>query len=154
MIVLSKIFLSSFQMKIQKSNSDIRFYYFPQLSNMAGLSPKLLLLLLLSYSLVTMTIAQSNEGQFDNSISYPNPSDGLPKTTVLAGKVTSLDELSTTIVLNRTRASLNCAAGFMQVCVKDFNLFLKHHPSYPVHYVIIFLTSSLPHSEMLKFTAQ
>ncbi|VVC35952.1 Hypothetical protein CINCED_3A024228 [Cinara cedri] len=85
---------------------------------MAGLSLQLLLPLLLSSALVTVIVAQSNEGQFDNSISYPNPSDGLPKTTVLAGKVTSLDELSTTIVLNRTRASLNCAAGFMQVELK------------------------------------
>lgn len=81
-------------------------------------------LLLLSCSLWAATVAQSNEGQFDNSISYPNPSDGLPKTTVLDGKVTSLDELSTTIVLNRTRASLNCAAGFMQVGVESYGLSL------------------------------
>lgn len=61
------------------------------------------------------TVAQSNYDQVENSIEFPSPDKGLPESTVLDGKVTKLDELSPVIFLNRTKAALNCAAGFMQV---------------------------------------
>lgn len=56
---------------------------------------------------------QSNYGSQANSIEYSN--EGLPDSTVLDGKVTKLDDLSPVIFLNRTKAALNCAAGYMQV---------------------------------------
>lgn len=58
-------------------------------------------------------MAQSNYADQANSIEFPN--EGLPDSTVLDGKVTKLDDLSPVIFLNRTRAALNCAAGYMQV---------------------------------------
>jgi len=72
------------------------------------------LMLLLSSVLVTV-VAQSNYDQVENSIDFPSPDRGLPESTVLDGKVTKLDELSPVIFLNRTKAALNCAAGYMQV---------------------------------------
>lgn len=77
-----------------------------------------ILLLLLSFTLqATVTVAQSNYDQVENSIDFPSPDRGLPESTVLDGKVTKLDELSPVIFLNRTKAALNCAAGYMQVSV-------------------------------------
>lgn len=77
-----------------------------------------ILLLLLSSTLqATVTVAQSNYDQVENSIDFPSPDRGLPESTVLDGKVTKLDELSPVIFLNRTKAALNCAAGYMQVSV-------------------------------------
>lgn len=64
---------------------------------------------------VSIAVAQSNYDQVENSIEFPNPDKGLPESTVLDGKVTKLDELSPVIFLNRTKAALNCAAGYMQV---------------------------------------
>lgn len=64
--------------------------------------------------------AQSNYADHANSIEYPN--EGLPDSTVLDGKVTKLDDLAPVIFLNRTKAALNCAAGYMQVtsyCTSD-----------------------------------
>ncbi|CAH0384552.1 unnamed protein product [Bemisia tabaci] len=58
---------------------------------------------------------QSNYADLGNSIEFPSPADGLPDSTVLDGRVTRLDDLSPIIALNRTKAALNCAAGFMQV---------------------------------------
>lgn len=57
--------------------------------------------------------AQSNYADHANSIEFPN--EGLPDSTVLDGKVTKLDDLAPVIFLNRTKAALNCAAGYMQV---------------------------------------
>jgi len=79
-----------------------------------GTGAQLLLPLLLS-SVVATAVAQSNYDQVENSIDFPNPDRGLPESTVLDGKVTKLDELSPVIFLNRTKAALNCAAGYMQV---------------------------------------
>ncbi|CAH0722200.1 unnamed protein product, partial [Brenthis ino] len=60
--------------------------------------------------------AQSNYGSQANNIEYQG--DGLPEQTILDGKVTKLDDLSPVIFLNRTRATLNCAAGSMQIELK------------------------------------
>lgn len=72
-------------------------------------------LMLLLSSVLTTVVAQSNYDQVENSIDFPSPDRGLPESTVLDGKVTKLDELSPVIFLNRTKAALNCAAGYMQV---------------------------------------
>jgi hypothetical protein len=72
-------------------------------------------MLLLPFVLATVAVAQSNYDQVENSIEFPSPDKGLPESTVLDGKVTKLDELSPVIFLNRTKAALNCAAGYMQV---------------------------------------
>lgn len=83
---------------------------------MDGHSGSILSLVLWSAALMTVTVvAQSNYDQVENSIDFPNPDRGLPESTVLDGKVTKLDDLSPVIFLNRTKAALNCAAGFMQV---------------------------------------
>ncbi|XP_072935298.1 uncharacterized protein pot isoform X2 [Epargyreus clarus] len=60
--------------------------------------------------------AQSNYDSQANNIEYQG--EGLPEQTVLDGKITQLDSLSPVIFLNRTRASLNCAAGSMQMDLK------------------------------------
>ncbi|GBP08328.1 hypothetical protein EVAR_78800_1 [Eumeta japonica] len=60
---------------------------------------------------VAVAWAQSNYASHANSVEYQS---GLPKETVLDGKVTQLDELSPVIFLNRTKATLDCAAGSMQ----------------------------------------
>ncbi|XP_050663829.1 titin isoform X2 [Leptidea sinapis] len=65
---------------------------------------------------VSVAHAQSNYGSQANNIEYQG--DGLPEQTILDGKVTKLDDLSPVIFLNRTRASLNCAAGSMQMELK------------------------------------
>ncbi|CAH1401147.1 unnamed protein product [Nezara viridula] len=71
---------------------------------------KVVLLLLGAASLAS---GQSNYASQGNSIEYSN--EGLPDSTVLDGRVTKLDDLSPVISLNRTKASLNCAAGQMQI---------------------------------------
>ncbi|XP_045541904.1 uncharacterized protein LOC106711540 [Papilio machaon] len=60
--------------------------------------------------------AQSNYDSQANNIEYQG--EGLPEQTVLDGKVTKLDDLSPVIFLNRTRATLNCSAGSMQIELK------------------------------------
>lgn len=65
---------------------------------------------------LTVAHAQSNYGSQANNIEYQG--DGLPEQTILDGKVTKLDDLSPVIFLNRTRATLNCAAGTMQIELK------------------------------------
>lgn len=57
--------------------------------------------------------SQSNYDTQANSIEYTG--DGLPESTILDGKVTKLDDIAPIIFLNRTKAALNCAAGYMQV---------------------------------------
>lgn len=64
-------------------------------------------------ALVCPGLGQSNYADQVNSIEYSNA--GLPDSTVLDGKVTKLDDLAPVIFLNRTKAALNCAAGYMQV---------------------------------------
>ncbi|XP_014251134.1 uncharacterized protein LOC106667600 [Cimex lectularius] len=61
-------------------------------------------------------LAQSNYASQANSIEFKN--EGLPDSTVLDGKVTKLDDLSPVIFLNRTKAALNCASGYMQIELK------------------------------------
>ncbi|XP_054270492.1 uncharacterized protein LOC128991541 [Macrosteles quadrilineatus] len=61
-------------------------------------------------------VTQSNYADQANSIEFPN--EGLPDSTVLDGKVTKLDDLAPVIFLNRTKAALNCAAGYMQIELK------------------------------------
>uniref|UniRef100_A0AAG5CR22 ZP domain-containing protein n=1 Tax=Anopheles atroparvus TaxID=41427 RepID=A0AAG5CR22_ANOAO len=61
-------------------------------------------------------LAQSNYASQANSIEYQG--EGLPEEATLDGKVTKLDDLSPIIFLNRTKAALNCAAGYMQVELK------------------------------------
>ncbi|XP_041974650.1 uncharacterized protein LOC121729956 isoform X2 [Aricia agestis] len=67
-------------------------------------------------ALLAAARAQSNYGSQANNIEYQG--EGLPDQTVLDGKVTKLDDLSPVIFLNRTRATLNCAAGSMQIELK------------------------------------
>uniref|UniRef100_A0A146MEY4 Uncharacterized protein n=2 Tax=Lygus hesperus TaxID=30085 RepID=A0A146MEY4_LYGHE len=70
-----------------------------------------------SLAVLTLSVAlvggQSNYANRGNSIEYPN--EGLPDSTLLDGKVTKLDDISPVIFLNRTKAKLNCASGYMQV---------------------------------------
>uniref|UniRef100_T1IAP4 Uncharacterized protein n=1 Tax=Rhodnius prolixus TaxID=13249 RepID=T1IAP4_RHOPR len=75
----------------------------------------LILMVLLVVSSCSVN-GQSNYGSQANSIEYSN--EGLPDSTVLDGKVTKLDDLSPVIFLNRTKAALNCAAGYMQIELK------------------------------------
>jgi len=92
------------------------FIFFPERKmTRNGIMSLTLRLLLLSSTLATVAVAQSNYDQVENSIEFPSPDRGLPESTVLDGKVTKLDELAPVIFLNRTKAALNCAAGFMQV---------------------------------------
>ncbi|XP_017784554.1 PREDICTED: uncharacterized protein LOC108568132 [Nicrophorus vespilloides] len=66
--------------------------------------------------LAAVAIGQSNYANQANNIEYIG--DGLPEQATLDGKVTKLDDLSPVIFLNRTKATLNCAAGSMQVELK------------------------------------
>jgi hypothetical protein len=59
---------------------------------------------------------QSNYDQQAVSVEYSGePGAGLPELATLDGIVTELDSLSPTISLNRTKASLNCSTGFMNI---------------------------------------
>ncbi|KAJ9577516.1 hypothetical protein L9F63_005889, partial [Diploptera punctata] len=58
---------------------------------------------------------QSNYADQGNDIEYAG---GLPESATLDGKVTKLDDLSSVIFLNRTKGTLNCAAGSMQIDLK------------------------------------
>lgn len=71
--------------------------------------PKLLALL---WAAIPIALSQSNYASQGNSIEYQ---PGLPPNTVLDGKVTNLDDISSTIFLNRTKAYLNCGQGSMEV---------------------------------------
>ena len=44
-----------------------------------------------------------------------NTDDGLPLYGTLNGTVTELDDIASTISLNKTQATLSCAAGYMDV---------------------------------------
>lgn len=68
----------------------------------------------LLWVLVPGVWTQSNYDTHGNSIEY-DPESGLPPSTILDGKVTQLDELKADIVLNRTKAFLNCSQGSMDV---------------------------------------
>ena len=61
-------------------------------------------------------LSQSNYASHANDVAYTG--DGLPESATLDGKVTKLDDLSSVIFLNRTKATLNCGAGSMQVELK------------------------------------
>lgn len=63
-----------------------------------------------------LVASQSNYASQANNIEYQG--EGLPEQATLDGKVTKLDDLSPVIFLNRTKATLNCAAGSMQVELK------------------------------------
>ena len=73
---------------------------------------------MLLLGLLDCVAAQSNYDDRANSIEYAG--DGLPESTILDGKVTKLDDIAPIIFLNRTKAALNCAAGFMQVNQTSF----------------------------------
>ncbi|XP_043259859.1 uncharacterized protein LOC122401658 [Colletes gigas] len=62
-----------------------------------------------------LVLSQSNYASHGNSIEYQ---PGLPPSTVLDGKVTKLDDISSMIFLNRTKAYLNCSQGSMHVELK------------------------------------
>ena len=59
------------------------------------------------------TSANNNYGQQAKSISYEKKE--LPAFGTLNGTVTELDLISSEIKLNRTKAFLNCSAGFMNI---------------------------------------
>ncbi|XP_066999439.2 uncharacterized protein pot [Anabrus simplex] len=67
-------------------------------------------------ALTPSSTAQSNYASHANNVEYIG--EGLPEQATLDGKVTKLDDLSPIISLNRTRATLNCAAGNMEVELK------------------------------------
>jgi hypothetical protein len=75
---------------------------------------RLKIITLLIATFLSSSLGQSNYADQANSIQYV-PGEGLPESTILDGKVTKLDDLSPVIFLNRTKAALNCAAGYMQV---------------------------------------
>lgn len=72
--------------------------------------------LLLLCLLFAISASQSNYADQANNVEYQG--EGLPEQATLDGKVTKLDDLSPVILLNRTTAALNCAAGSMQVELK------------------------------------
>ncbi|CAK9813519.1 hypothetical protein ANTPLA_LOCUS7871 [Anthophora plagiata] len=74
--------------------------------------PRLLIVLCTA---LPVALSQSNYASQGNSIEYQ---PGLPPSTVLNGKVTKLDDISSMIFLNRTKAYLNCSQGSMQVELK------------------------------------
>ena len=61
-------------------------------------------------------VGQSNYASQANDVAYIG--EGLPDSATLDGKVTKLDDLSSVIFLNRTKGTLNCGAGSMQVELK------------------------------------
>lgn len=67
------------------------------------------------WTTLPLVMSQSNYASQGNSIEYQ---PGLPPSTVLNGKVTKLDDISSMIFLNRTKAYLNCSQGSMQVELK------------------------------------
>lgn len=70
---------------------------------------------------------QSNYDKQAISISYEKPEGddgtGLPQYGTLNGTVTELSDISSTILLNKTRADLNCSAGFMSIKMEFQNPF-------------------------------
>ncbi|KAK1138113.1 hypothetical protein K0M31_002598 [Melipona bicolor] len=72
-------------------------------------------LLVALWMALPLVLSQSNYASQGNSIEYQ---PGLPPSTVLNGKVTKLDDISSMIFLNRTKAYLNCSQGSMQVELK------------------------------------
>ena len=72
-------------------------------------------LLVVLWMALPLVLSQSNYASQGNSIEYQ---PGLPPSTVLNGKVTKLDDISSMIFLNRTKAYLNCSQGSMQVELK------------------------------------
>jgi len=64
---------------------------------------------------------QSNYDKQAISISYEN--EGLPQFGTLNGTVTELDSISSTIMLNKTKADLNCSSGFMNIKMEFQNPF-------------------------------
>ena len=76
---------------------------------------KIRLIILLSCAFICgiPVAGQSNYASHGNNVEYQG--EGLPEKTVLDGKVIKLDDLSPLIFLNRTKATLNCVAGSMQV---------------------------------------
>jgi hypothetical protein len=69
--------------------------------------------------LLACVAAQSNYDTQANSVEYAG--EGLPESTILDGRGGELDEIAPIIFRNRTKAALNCAAGFMQVRTKTIN---------------------------------
>merc|ERR1711884_114105 len=66
---------------------------------------------------VAVASPQSNYNLQDLNIEFEE-GGGLPEFGTLNGTVTELDSISSNIALNRTDASLNCAAGFMAIDLK------------------------------------
>ena len=52
------------------------------------------------------------------AISRPYEGDGLPAVGFLNGTVQELDEIPSTIMLNKTKATLNCSSGFMGISLQ------------------------------------
>lgn len=84
-------------------------YFFPQM----WVGPALLRFLTVAFLWSVPAAGQSNYASHGNNVEYQG--EGLPEKTVLDGKVIKLDDLSPLIFLNRTKATLNCVAGSMQV---------------------------------------
>ncbi|KAK6636953.1 hypothetical protein RUM43_010617 [Polyplax serrata] len=78
--------------------------------------PALLRFLTVAFLWSVPAAGQSNYASHGNNVEYQG--EGLPEKTVLDGKVIKLDDLSPLIFLNRTKATLNCVAGSMQIELK------------------------------------
>lgn len=65
---------------------------------------------------LTAAGAQSNYDSQANSVEYIG--NGLPPSATLDGKVTKLDDLSPEITLNRTKGTLYCGSGSMDITLK------------------------------------
>ena len=59
----------------------------------------------------------SNYGKQAISITYEGE-EGLPQFGTLDGTVTELDSIPSSIMLNKTKADLSCAAGYMDVSLE------------------------------------
>ena len=77
--------------------------------------------------MVGVSNGQSNYDKQAISISYEKPEGddgtGLPQYGTLNGTVTELNDISSTILLNKTKADLNCSAGFMSIKMEFQNPF-------------------------------
>ena len=82
---------------------------------------------LAAYLMVGVSNGQSNYDKQAISISYEKPEGddgtGLPQYGTLNGTVTELNDISSTILLNKTKADLNCSAGFMSIKMEFQNPF-------------------------------
>ncbi|XP_023328455.1 uncharacterized protein LOC111701405 [Eurytemora carolleeae] len=65
---------------------------------------------------VILAVSATPQSNYDQqAVSINSLGSGIPELATLNGTVTELDTLAPTISLNRTKASLNCSTGFMNI---------------------------------------